>query len=97
MTPIEYEKYVIEKMVGLYCKKIHKTKGSCCEECDSLIVYAHKRLDGCRYGDRKPSCKQCKTHCYSEDKKAQIRTVMRFAAPRSLLYFPLDLIKHVVR
>lgn len=25
MTPIEYEKYVTEKMVGLYCKKIHRT------------------------------------------------------------------------
>lgn len=97
MKRIEYEKSVIEKMVRLYCKSVHNKEDGICEGCTSLMLYAHNRLDKCPYGEGKPSCKRCTTHCYSPGKRKEIRDVMRYAGPRSLVFFPLDLIKHWIR
>lgn len=97
MKRIEYEKTVIEKMVRLYCKSVHNKEEGICERCAALMLYAHNRLDKCPYGEEKPSCKRCATHCYSAGKRKEIRDVMRYAGPRSFVLFPLDLIKHWVR
>lgn len=67
-----------------------------CEDCGELLEYSHKRLDNCRYGDRKSSCQRCPTHCYSPKMRTRIRDVMRWAGPRMLIYAPKSSIEHLL-
>lgn len=97
MTPnrIDNEKRVIEKMVGLYCRhKLGMTTID--EEYKMLISYAHKRLDGCKFGEKKPACKHCPIHCYKPDMREKVRAIMRWAGPRMIIYDPIAAIKHLL-
>lgn len=92
---IEQEKRVVAQMIALYCR--HKEgNGTLCPHCKALLEYAHARLSHCRYGEGKPTCKQCPVHCYSLRMREQIRTVMRYAGPRMLLYHPWSALKHLL-
>ncbi len=95
MNRIDREKRTVELMVALYCSKRHHT-AKLCDECSRLVVYAHNRLDKCRYGNTKLDCGGCKTHCYGKLQQEQIRKVMRFSGPRMLFYHPLAVIKHAL-
>ena len=66
---IDREKETVQLMICLYCKHIEKN-AQLCESCKQLIEYAHKRLDGCRFGENKPACNHCDVHCY----KPEMRT-----------------------
>lgn len=91
---IEQEKRVVAQMIALYCR--HKEgNGTLCPHCKALLEYAHARLSHCRYGEGKPTCKQCPVHCYSPRMREQIRTVMRYAGPRMLFYHPCSSLKHL--
>lgn len=90
---IEKEKRVVEKMIRLYCKQ----KGHhpvLCAECAELLSYAFDRLDRCRYGEEKPTCRQCPTHCYKSSMRQQMKAVMRYSGPRMLIYAPIDGVRH---
>lgn len=94
MGRIEREKHTIERMVGLYCRRA-EGNGELCESCRSLLEYAFSRLDRCRYGERKTSCKKCPSHCYAPAYRQKVRAVMRYAGPRMLLYHPAAAIRHI--
>ncbi len=95
MDKIEREKQTVAKMIRLYCR--HKEKNrTLCADCAELLDYAAVRLDNCRFGARKSSCRRCPVHCYRPDMKARIRDVMRWAAPRMLLYHPLATLRHLL-
>lgn len=96
MTRIEEEKRTVEQMIRLYCR-LYEGNKSLCEECSALLAYAHKRLDRCKFGEQKRTCRQCPMHCYKPDMKERMKAVMRFAGPRMLLYYPVDAIKHLWR
>ena len=53
MANIEKEKRTVAQMVRIYCFLKHKQSRGLCDECSSLLTYAHKRLDGCKFGDDK--------------------------------------------
>jgi len=92
---IEKENNVVSKMIGLYCEKKHGSEhGNLCEDCANLKEYSHHRLDYCRYGEDKPSCRKCETHCYNPEMRNRIRLVMRFSGPRLALRAPVDWIRH---
>lgn len=93
---IEEEKAVVEQMIRLYCRK-HEGHGELCPNCRELLGYAYSRLDRCRYGEDKPTCKKCPSHCYRPEMKERIRTVMRWAGPRMIFYHPLAAIRHLLR
>ena len=93
---IEEEKMVVEQMIRLYCQK-KEGHGSLCPRCQELLEYALHRLDRCRYGQDKPTCKKCPVHCYRPEMKERIRTVMRWSGPRMIRYHPLAAIKHLLR
>ena len=93
---IEKEKAVVEQMIQLYCRK-HEGNTQLCPNCKELLDYAHRRLDRCRYGEDKPTCKKCPIHCYNPVMKEKIRTVMRWSGPRMLLYNPLAAIIHLAK
>ena len=41
------------------------------------------------FGDDKPTCANCKVHCYSEAMRERVRDVMRYAGPRMLWRHPV--------
>ena len=91
---VEKEKQMIQVMIDIYCSRIHKVE-NLCEECQKLREYALKRLEFCKFGDEKTSCRKCPIQCYKKDMKIKTREVMKFSGPRLILYHPLELIKHL--
>lgn len=55
------------------------------------------RLERCKFGENKPTCKKCPIHCYRPQMKGQMCKVMRWAGPRMILYHPVAAIKHIIR
>lgn len=91
---IEREKRVVQRMVELYCR--HKLHCDCIpEEYLVLIDYASKRLDRCKFGDKKMACKKCPIHCYKPEMRDKIREVMRWVGPRMFIYDPIAAIRHL--
>ncbi|MCQ2109112.1 MAG: nitrous oxide-stimulated promoter family protein [Fibrobacter sp.] len=82
-------------MIALYCRKIHGTKGSLCNDCQVLCDYARERSAKCRFMETKTFCAHCKVHCYKPEMREKIRTVMRFSGPRMIIYHPLTALWHM--
>ena len=94
MSRIENEKQIVCKMIGLYCRhRLHQD--TLPEEYQHLADFACRRLDYCRYGEKKTACKDCPTHCYAPKERAQIREVMRWVGPRMIFYSPKDAVVHI--
>ena len=96
MTRIENEKRIVETMIRLYCRRKEGNK-TLCPECEQLLEYAHQRLDRCKYGNDKPTCRVCPIHCYRPTMKERVRQVMRWSGPRLIIYNPLAVIAHTLR
>lgn len=94
MSRIENEKRVVLRMIELYCKHRLGLK-EVNEEYKQLGEYACKRLDYCRFGEKKSACKKCPIHCYSPIMRQKIRDVMRWVGPRMLLFDPIAAIRHI--
>jgi hypothetical protein len=94
MTHIEQEKQTVRKMIDLYCRH-HLGADTLPEEYQQLAEYANKRLDHCRYGEQKPACKDCPTHCYAPKEREAIREVMRWTGPRMMWYDPKAAFAHI--
>ncbi len=90
------EKETVRFMVGLYVRYKLRLK-EWPDEYRQLVDYAERRLDRCRFGERKPTCKNCPIHCYMPEKRARIREVMRWVGPRMFLFAPLEAIRHLFR
>ncbi len=95
MDRIGREKLTVERMIGLYCRRA-EGNAELCPECRELLDYAFARLDCCPYGNGKPACQNCATHCYKPAMRERIRRVMRWSGPRMLLYVPLAAIRHIM-
>ena len=73
---------IIEAMVRMYCRgHAHPGRAPLCADCAELFEYATRRLERCVFGDAKPTCANCTVHCYSAEKREQIRVVMKWAGP----------------
>ena len=97
MTRTEEEKVTLERMLAIYCRGRHHASARLCRECSALRSYAFARLDRCRFGQDKPTCKVCPIHCYRPDMRERMREVMRYAGPRMLLHHPAAALKHLLR
>jgi len=82
-------------MIRLFCRSHHGGR-VLCADCQALDGYAARRLDGCPYGDGKPTCLHCPIHCYTPARREQIRQVMRWAGPRMLWRHPVLAIRHLL-
>ena len=89
------EKKTVAAMVHLYCREEHGTESGPCERCRQLLDYAWLRLDKCTFGEQKPVCSKCPTHCYRPAMRQEITRVMRFAGPRMLFSHPRLAIAHL--
>ncbi|MGY5874258.1 MAG: nitrous oxide-stimulated promoter family protein [Candidatus Thorarchaeota archaeon] len=92
---ITKEKSTVEKMVHIWCSGKHDSDtGQLCTECQDFLAYSHKRLNYCQFGDEKPTCRKCTVHCYNSEKRATIRSVMRYSGPRLIFKTPVEWIRH---
>jgi len=58
------------------------------------MVYAEKRLEKCPFGEDKPTCANCPIHCYKADRRAQVKSIMRYSGPRMMFRHPLFALRH---
>ena len=85
----------LRAMVRIHCRDHHGAQRELCEDCEALMRYATRRLDRCVFGDDKPTCANCKVHCYNAAMREEVRTVMRYAGPRMLLRHPVLTLRHL--
>lgn len=97
MTNIEREKQTVGHMIEIYCHGHKHTKNGLCDECKALLDYAFVRLDHCKFGEKKTTCKKCPIHCYKPDMKEKMRAAMRYAGPRMIWHHPVAAIRHIVK
>lgn len=95
MNKIDREKVVVAQMIKLYCKHKEGNK-DLCPKCATLMQYALQRLDHCKFGNNKTSCKKCPIHCYNPQMRKEIKKVMKWAGMRMLLYHPITTILHML-
>lgn len=86
----------IRAMVRIFCRDTHARRRGLCTECQALMDYATRRVDRCVFGEDKPTCANCKVHCYNAEMRERVRTVMRHAGPRMLLRHPILAIAHLI-
>lgn len=97
MERIEREKQVVSQMIAIYCRRHHHQKGNeLCDDCRSLLHYAHQRLEHCPKGNLKTSCRKCEIHCYSPLNREKIREVMKYVGPRMIFIHPWSAIRHLI-
>lgn len=93
-TPrIAREQRTLEAMLRIHCAGRHDAQAlrdadGLCADCAALRDYARKRLALCPYGADKPTCANCRIHCYGARQREAVREVMRYAGPRMLLRHP---------
>ena len=80
-------------MVRCYCQAHHPGAGLCAD-CLSLLNYATRRLERCRFQADKPTCGKCPVHCYQWNWRERMKAVMRYAGPRMLWRHPILSLRH---
>ena len=96
----EKEQATVELMIRLYCKGNHPKESfekndGLCKECQDLLEYSKSRSEKCPFMENKTFCNNCKVHCYSPEKREQIKKVMRYSGPRMIFHHPIMAIQHV--
>jgi len=86
----------IRAMLRIACRERHGTTAGLCAECAALADYAARRLAHCPYGEDKPTCVNCRIHCYGKRQRDEVRATMRYAGPRMLLRHPYLAVMHIV-
>jgi hypothetical protein len=92
---LQREARTVSVMIRHYCRD-HHGGGPLCPECRELDACARERLGKCPFGDGKTTCARCPVHCYRPEMRARIRTVMRYAGPRMLLWHPVMAVRHLL-
>jgi len=90
------EKRTVAAMISMYCRGRHGSRKELCPTCADLLAYARRRVDGCPFGEEKPTCANCPIHCYRADMRQRIREVMRYSGPRMLLRHPVLAFLHLI-
>ena len=87
----------VRVMVEMYCRDHHDKADPLCPRCAELMDYAERRLERCVFGDAKPTCANCTVHCYTAEKREEVRVVMRYAGPRMMRSHPLLALRHLLK
>lgn len=92
----------IRAMVRIWCRDRHgrtvpaRAGDGLCPQCAAFMDYAKRRLAACPYGEDKPTCSNCRIHCYGPREREQVRAIMRHAGPRMLLRHPYLALMHTI-
>lgn len=90
-----YDKQIVAIMVKRYCLD-HHGQNRMCPTCDALLNYVNERIERCPLGEKKTICQRCTIHCYSTQRRTQIKEVMNYAGKRMLFTHPLAAIRHLI-
>ncbi|HYX21902.1 MAG TPA: nitrous oxide-stimulated promoter family protein [Thermoanaerobaculia bacterium] len=96
---LERERRTVAAMIEIYCRAqhdAHAAGGALCPECADLEAYTRLRLEKCPYGEAKPTCANCRIHCYQPHRREQVKGVMAFAGPRILWRHPVLAVRHML-
>ncbi len=98
---------LLGKFVEVYCSGKHKAaehspfvlpeglgERTLCPECASFLKYAITRRLKCPLEAEKPTCKHCRTHCYSKQQLAKVKEIMAYSGRTLMLRGRLDYIWH---
>jgi hypothetical protein len=88
------EQRTFDAMMEIYCRDHHGRRRGLCAECEGLRSYAEQRLIHCPFETDKPTCVNCKVHCYRAEMREAVKVVMRYAGPRMLLRHPILAVRH---
>lgn len=92
----EGKKRTVATMIKIYCRgNKHSRVGILCPSCDEILQYSIQRIDHCPVMEAKSFCSSCAVHCYKEEMRTRIRTVMRYSGPRMMLYHPIMALHHL--
>lgn len=94
--PLHEEALTMQLLIESYCKKTHGTH-ELCPQCDQFLQYCLKRLACCPFQENKPTCRNCKIHCYAQQQKEQIKVIMRTCGPALTFTHPILAIKHLLK
>ncbi len=86
----------IDAMIALFCRERHAAEPRPCRACAELRDYCEQRLLRCPFGADKPTCVNCRVHCYRAEMRERVREVMRFAGPRMLRRHPYLALMHLL-
>jgi hypothetical protein len=92
---VSREKKTVKAMIEMYCHDNHGG-AALCADCQELADYTLRKIDKCPLLPKKPTCLNCKIHCYEKDRRESIRIVMRHSGPRMLLRHPWLAVTHIV-
>ncbi|MCK9547174.1 MAG: nitrous oxide-stimulated promoter family protein [Sphaerochaeta sp.] len=90
------EKYIVEKMIRMYCKGKKHSNNGLCPSCSELVEYAQMRIDYCPLMEAKSFCSSCPVHCYNTEMRQRIRVAMRYSGPRMVYHHPLLALAHLM-
>ena len=94
---LKREQDTLRCMTRIYCNHHHDpAHAALCDDCESLMGYAEKRLEKCPYGADKPTCANCPIHCYKPAQREKARIIMRFAGPRMTWRHPVRAFHHLL-
>lgn len=93
---MQRETKTIEAMINIYCNDHHGHDDVLCNDCQSLLEYARKRLQNCPFQENKTTCGNCPIHCYKANMRQKIREVMRYAGPKMPLRHPVLAFWHII-
>jgi hypothetical protein len=83
-------------MIRIFCSAHHGGESVPCKDCLKLYEYATLRLTACPFQEEKPTCGNCKVHCYKREMRDRIRQVMRYAGPRMVYRHPIMALRHLL-
>ena len=100
MAEAEKDIQVLREFIQIYCDTQHKDRAktskngvNLCEECRETLEYASWRREVCPL-DPKPTCKNCKIHCYKPEQRAKIKEIMRVSGMTLIKRGRIDLLFH---
>lgn len=100
MDRVDKDINVLKDFIQIYCDTKHKDRlktakeGSLlCGECHETLTYATLRRRNCPLNP-KPTCKNCKIHCYKNEYRVKIKDIMRHSGMVLIKRGRIDLIVH---
>ncbi|WP_092347977.1 nitrous oxide-stimulated promoter family protein [Desulfuromusa kysingii] len=80
-----------ESLSGLDPQLAALERFSCCQQCQTFLLYAIERRLNCPLVE-KPACKHCQVHCYSSEYREKVREIMRYSGKALIKKGRLDLL-----
>ena len=98
---------LLGKFVEVYCSTKHRDaetgrislpsglgERDACQECRSFLEYAIAKRLKCPLEAEKPTCKNCRIHCYDPPRREKIREIMAYSGRKLMMKGRLDYLWH---